>query len=207
MTGGVGLVCSAICSCACLAGVITMISYFGIYGLNNPDPQAYYGLVGGAQTLAATAKELTDAGVVEPFPVHDKMVSWFLWGFILNIAPFAACFCMLPTILLPNLAQLFSCFASLLMTFSGCGSLAWFITGSVFRFRSDFNFASGDVIPAGVDSDAWYTALEADSGLFQVSSGRFMWVFLMINYGTMAASCGCALLVGICSCVAGMLCK
>jgi len=37
-----------------------------------------------------------------------------------------------------------------------CGGLAWWITGIVWRFRSDGAFASGD-IPAekGMDIDEW----------------------------------------------------
>jgi len=128
------------------------------------------------------------------------MVSWFLWGFILNLLPFVACLCM-PLMASPSLGAAVSCISGLLCTASSCGGLCWFITGSVFRFRKDFGYASGDIPNAGITDEAWATALEADSGLFQISSGRFMWVFLMINYGSMAASCGCALLGGLCSAV------
>jgi len=128
------------------------------------------------------------------------MVSWFLWGFILNLLPFAACLCM-PLMASPSMATIASCFGGLLCTASSCGSLCWFITGSVFRFRKDFGYASGDIAPTGTTDEEWAAQLETNSGLYQISSGRFMWVFLMINYGSMAASCGCSLLVALCSAV------
>ena len=52
--GGVSLACAGLCSCACFGAVVTLITYFGIYGLNNPDPQAYYGMLGGEQALLPT---------------------------------------------------------------------------------------------------------------------------------------------------------
>ena len=198
------MACSALCGCACFGGFVTMVSYFGIYGLNNPDAQAWYGVVAGQQTLAPDAATLMDAGVVTPFPVHDKMVSWFLWGFILNLLPFVGCVCMPLAAFGEGAAKLATCVSGLACTAASCGSLMWFITGSVFRFRSDFGYASGDVVPAGVTQQAWDLSLEADKGLFQVSSGRFMWVFLMINYGSMAVSCGCGILAALCGCIVAM---
>ena len=87
-----GLICACLCACACLGTYGTLTVYFGIFALSNPDAQAWYGIVDNEQALRATADELAGSAL-EPFPVHDRMVSWFLWGFILNMLPFLACIC------------------------------------------------------------------------------------------------------------------
>ena len=70
------------------------------------------------------------------------------------VAPCAA-MCIIPC--LTSITPLIgSCVACIFATSMACGGLAWWITGIVWRFRSDGAFASGD-IPAekGMDIDEW----------------------------------------------------
>ena len=48
--------CSVLCSCFSCAFTVVFTVYLGIYAFNNPDKQAYYGIVDGQQSLIADSE-------------------------------------------------------------------------------------------------------------------------------------------------------
>ena len=128
-----GTIISLICSCACLAGIITYMVYLGIYAFNNPDPAACYWTEGAATGSATEIPNPTGELVI--VNVHTTFVNWFVWGFWTCVSPCLAiplvCIvgCMgMPTIL--------SALGGLLSCGVGCSSLFWIIFGTVWRFGS-----------------------------------------------------------------------
>ena len=96
-----------------------------------------------------------------------------------------------------------SCIGPLVGCGAGCGGLAWWIAGIVWRFRSDGAYAAGDVLPNGKELEAWQTEIEAEGSLFQVKSGKFMFIFYVITWSSMGLCCLCMLVGSIYACVAG----
>ena len=54
-----GTIIGLICSCGCLAGLITYMVYLGIYAFNNPDPAACW-VVEGTDATHGTIVDPTD---------------------------------------------------------------------------------------------------------------------------------------------------
>ncbi len=134
---------------------------------------------------AASATDLDD--------VHGNFVMWFLWGFcqqmLMCVGPLLGGLCMLIS------PQAASAMMGLISCGSGCGGLAWYITGLVFRCRQSGNFASGDILPEGTTDEQKETMMTADGNLYQFASGNFIWTFYVIGWIIMGASCGLSCLM------------
>ena len=84
-----------------------------------------------------------------------------------------------------------------------CTFFAWWVVGIVWRFRSDGSYTCGDVPPEGTIIEDWDKQLDADSGLYQYRSGRFMLIFYLIGFIMIAISCACSIIGAICTCIKG----
>ena len=144
--------------------------YLGIYAFDNPDQPAWYGVVDGKPSLFGSPDE---QGAGELTDVHQRFVSWFLWGFIQALAPWLLApfivSCMVLSPELGSLCGILSCCGL------GCSAIAWWIAGIVWRFRSDGSYACGDEL-AGEGGEV----LVADAALVQASSGKFMLIYYCI---------------------------
>ena len=192
-----------LCALSICGGFITFIVYLGMYAFANPNAAAWYGetmSVDGVLTPGLYADPTT--ATVPLVDIHGQFVTWFLWGFIQAILPFAtvifAVTCSLISQTLGNaVISIFGCGM-------GCGGLAWWITGMVWRFSNAGKYASGDIVPEGMDAEktaAWETGLTADGSLFQYSSGNFMYIYYMIIWIILGVGCGCSLLATILTCI------
>ena len=148
--------------------------YLGIYAFDNPDQPAWYGVTDGKPSLFGSPDE---QGAGELTDIHQRFVSWFLWGFIQALAPWLLApfivSCMVLSPELGSLCGILSCCGL------GCSSLAWWIAGIVWRFRSDGSYACGDELIYGTDGEV----LVADASLVQASSGKFMLIYYCICFG------------------------
>ena len=72
----------------------------------------------------------------------------------------------------------------------GCGGLAWWISGIVWRFKASGSYSSGDSL-----TEEERTAAFADeTNLFQLKSGNFMLIYYIIVWSLMGASLLCSLI-------------
>ena len=128
--------------------------------------------------LFASYEELSAAGGNNNVHMHARLVSWFTWGFynfVLPIAvlPFVACcLCSSP-------AAGLMCYGCTTMS-CACSMLAWFITGIIWRFSTDGQFAVGTLVPSGKTAEEWSNITKAEGSLFQVKSGNFMYYYYLI---------------------------
>lgn len=90
LTGGASSALVCVCCCALSAVPIVLLVYLGIYAFDNPDTDAWYGLVKKEHTLFATEDAGKLAGAEELVDIHSRFISWFLWGFIQMLAPIAS---------------------------------------------------------------------------------------------------------------------
>ena len=196
-----GLVGCLLCV-ACSALPIVFAVYVGIYAFNNPDSEAWLGTLDADENQLfadkAAAEAATATNIVD---IHNRFVIWFLWGFCQILAPLAAG-------ILGGLAMLISpALANFIGGLSGCavgcGGLAWWITGIVWRFRSDGAYACGDFIPEGKTEEEWLETITAEGSLFQHHSGKFMAIYYLICWGLMACNCATALIISIIGCIKG----
>lgn len=200
VAGMSGLVGCILCT-ACSVAPIVFTVYLGIYSFNNPDNEAWMGVVSGEETLFADKAAAEAASASDIVDIHNRFVIWFLWGFIQILAPIGAALlagiCMLISPALANfIGGLVGCAA-------GCGGLAWWITGIVWRFRADGAYACGDFIPEGKTEEEWLETITAEGSLFQHQSGKFIAIYYLICWGLMACNCATALIMSIVGCIKG----
>ena len=186
-----------LCSLTCLVLLITFIVFLGIFAFANPNNAAFYGVdTAGVETLYATQNptgDLTD--------VHGDFVTWFTWGFYQQMLPVAGLLLVgIATMINASLAKFCQGVVSI---GSVCGSLAWIIAGLVWRFRASGKFASGDSLDEAQLAIEEANAEVADSTtLYQLSSGKFMYVYYYILGVILAIVCGCSIgnLITACFC-------
>ena len=198
-TSGVVL-CLVSCAFAILPIVMTV--YLGIYAFNNPDSEAWLGLSksGKEEDFALFKDEAAGkaAQATELVDVHGRFLVWFLWGFIAQLSPIAV-------VILTSIFTLchpgFGSFCGgVLGCAQCCGTLAWWITGIVWRFRADGAYAAGDIIPEGTTIEDWEKKISAQDSLFQYSSGKFMFFFYVISWSLCACSCTISLIGALIGC-------
>jgi len=200
--GGASLAGSILCALICCSPFVVLTVYFGIYSFNNPDKDVWYGTDALSQpALYASLESAKAAKATDVVDMHHRFYVWFLWGFIQMLAPCAA-MCLVPLAGMIS-DMLGSCMGCILGAGACCGSLAWWITGIVWRFRSDGAFVSGDEAPKGITMDDWNAQIEKDHGLYQYSSGKFMYIFYLIGFISISVSCACSLIGCIASCIMG----
>ena len=74
--------------------------------------------------------------------VHAEFVLWFTWGFILVLSPCAIGLILFLTGFISD--SMTALLGTLLNCSVGCASVAWWISGIVWRFKASGSFASGD---------------------------------------------------------------
>ena len=110
--------------------------------------------------------------------MHARLVSWFTWGFFnyvvaIAILPFVVC-CLYKS---PSVGLM--CYATTMMSCS-CSGLAWFISGIIWRWSTDGQFAVGALVPSGKTAEEWSNITKAEGSLFQVKSGNFMYYYYLL---------------------------
>jgi len=179
--------CAQLIACLCglslCAVAITFTVYLGIFALDNPNAEGWYGEFGGAPRMQSLEwfQQQDQTKVANLDDVHGHFTTWFLWGFINQIGTIGPMllFCI------PCCPPIAGCFQ--------CSGFAWWIAGMVWRLRQSGSFASGDIMPsANTDRDAWIEEITADGSWYQYESGKFMWVYYMITWILMGVSCVCS---------------
>ena len=177
----------------------------GYFGYSNPDKPAWYS-VGpqGQQQLYASEAEANEAiesmrGKYEVVDIHQRFVTWFLWGFCVLIAPIVS---IIPIWISNKINSTlgFICAGSLGCSIA-CAGLAWWISGQIWRFRSDGSFACGDIpIEKLATEEEWRKEVLADDSLFQYRSGYFMRFFYIICWIMIALNILCSVVWSVYFC-------
>ena len=187
-----------ICSCGCLAAIITFTVYCGMYAFNNPEPQAYYIAATGASPASLVG--VADVDAVGVTAVHDQFVRWFTWIFAQQKVMFFGG--PIIVFLVTCIMRVSACLGNLcgvLMACGVCGSgLGAWIAGMVWRFSEAGKFASGDNL-----ADDY---VPADDTLLQLSNGKFMGIYYLITWILLGTICGCSIIVGLFTCICN-ICK
>ena len=137
--------CAVICSLAVCATAITFAVYLGMFAMNNPNGDGWYGKVGDVEYMRLKKDwDLAPAGLVSDLDhVHDHFVTWFMWGFINQVTILGAAM----LICIPCCPPILGC--------AQCSVFAWWIAGMVWRLRQSGAFASGDVIQGNAIEEQW----------------------------------------------------
>ena len=80
----------------------------------------------------------------------------------------------------------------------GCGGLAWWISGIVWRFKSSGSYSSGDQL---TEADR-VAAMDDETSLYQIRSGNFMLIYYIIVWSLM----GCSILSSLIGLIAASTC-
>ena len=81
--------CAAICGLAMCATAITLAVYLGIFAMNNPNGDGWYGKIGDVEYMRLKKDwDAVPAGQVvsDLDHVHGHFVTWFMWGFINQVS-------------------------------------------------------------------------------------------------------------------------
>ena len=184
---------------------ITVGVYLGIYGYSNPDPTSCWvikDLQSAAKTKAGIIAKGAEMGVTPtegyPIEMHKIYLAWFRWGFWSNVAISAI------VLVLAALSMAKKPVAAMIGTIS-CGiymtnSVIWLVFGAIWRYSLAGRTASGDhlIREEDISDDMWDKQLDlaAKSSGFQISSGRFLkiylsialWLVLLIVFGMAVSS-------------------
>ena len=172
-----------------LGVMATVTVYLGIYAYNNPDPKACW-VVRDLHTSGVTKSDVIARAnsmgidIVDGYPLemHKVYVVWFLWGF------WAQIICIVLTAIVVPLSfykqNLASVLGSIFFGLYCTNSFVWLAFGSIWRFSKAGVVASGDKLERlyGTTDALWAKSLEAAqvSNGYQVNSGRFMKIYLML---------------------------
>lgn len=188
-------VCGGVCGVVgCLVGVgcavapIVLTVYQGIYAFNNPDNEAWLGVVPSGENKLYADQEAGNldkaTGLVD---IHARFVTWFLWGFLTSLSPLVmGLLFLVATLINPNLGGCMGAFNACAI---GCSGLAWWITGIVWRFRADGAFVSGDLVPEGKTQEEWLEITTAEDSLYQYKSGHFMAIYYFVCFAVVGFGC------------------
>lgn len=117
----------------------------------------------------------------------------------MTLAPVGAMFmviCMMINVTLGNIC------GPAIMCATGSSGLAWFISGIVWRFRSDGAFSCGDIDFDSKRSDEeWQSIVTAEDSLYQHSSGKFMLIYYCIVWGFISIHILVSLILGAYYCL------
>ena len=132
--------------------------------------------------------------------IHGRFVTWFFWGFLqaLVIPVGSSILVGLGMLIHESIGKGCMGLQGLGMC---CGGAAWWITGIVWRFRSDGAYAAGDIVPEGKSVEDWEEEITADGSLFQYKSGKFMFIYYVICLSITAFACLCSMIGAICGCI------
>ena len=181
--GAAGKCIGCLCTLGCCAAQVTLIVYLGIFAFNNPDKEAWYGVdSNGDGKLFEQESDATITGDTDLKDVHGLFRLWFLWGFITALAPCASA----PVLAIANcIHEMVGKFLGAIISCGiGCGGLAWWISGIVWRFNAAGSFSTGDKMT----EEERIAAFEDETSLYQLRSGNFMLIYYIIVWSIMGAS-------------------
>ena len=97
--------------------------------------------------------------------VHGLFKLWFMVGWILMlvVAITSSINCILKG---QYTCPKSKCMARTAIIIFSLLTLAWWITGMVWRFRDSGRFASGNIIPSGITSSDWDMIINAEDSFF-----------------------------------------
>ena len=187
--------------CIIFSLYVTFIVYLGIYGFSNPDSDAWVGHLSvpdNSKTfrmeLYPTEEAMKGANATNNVHMHGRLVAWFTWGFWNCMTPIILAICLHFTAkVLPAVSEI--CRVGVMLG-TCCSSVGWFITGIMWRWSSDAQFAVGTLVPSGKSAEEWKTITTADKSLYQVKSGDFMYYYYLIVLLAIPSLCYCACCVG-----------
>ena len=122
--------------------------------------------------------------------VTEQFVTWFYWGFIINVG--AMVVAVFQLLYAATESEAWIKLANFIGGPLGCGGLAWFIAGLVLRYRQIGNVCSGDLVLEGEDQ----------TGPYAWKSGKFMNIYYMVIMWILISVCACVCCVGICAGIA-----
>ena len=155
--------------------------YFYQYAFNNPDDGSCWAIAG--NNVPSATEQAGYKNVTEQF------VTWFYWGFIINVgAMVVAVFRLLYA---ATESEAWIKLANFIGGPLGCGGLAWFIAGLVLRYRDIGNTCSGDYVTA---DDA-----SVDRSLYSWDSGHFINIYYTVIMWFFIVVCSCVCCIGICA--------
>lgn len=187
--GAAGQCVSCLCALGCCAAQVTLIVYLGIFAFNNPDKETWYGVdSNGDGKLFAQESDATITGDTELKDVHGLFRIWFMWGFITALAPCAAA----PILAIANCIHemVGKLLGAVISCGIGCGGLAWWISGIVWRFNAAGSYSTGDQLT----EEERIAAFEDETSLFQLRSGNFMLIYYIIVWSIMGTSLLCSII-------------
>ena len=157
-----------------------ILAYFMLrYGFNNPDVNE--------TGLDCYAQHGDNIGY--PFApgknVTSEFETWFKFGFILNILHIIYG-CAVIIAISPSCELLGAC-SGICNCFTGCGALAWYITGIVFRWRHFGRVCSGE----------YWNRDSGEPNVYMIESGKVMYYYYIVTWVVMGLSC----LIWCCCCV------
>ena len=141
----------------------------GIYSFKNPDKPAWYTTDSDGnpslyrtQAQADLSIQSNQSAIVNGevldgvIDIHSRFIFWFQWGFCVIMAPIIS---LVVILIVSYINETLSYLCSgVLACATGCSGLAWWITGQIWRFRSDGAYACGDHPTGkdkGLDAQEW----------------------------------------------------
>ena len=120
--------------------------------------------------------------------VSAEFITWFKFGFVINVAYLTVGVLQLTHYLteLAFIGAIWMCIGIPM----GCGTLAWFITGMVFRWRHLGEVCSGKYYDAN--------AAVTEPDVYMWKSGKFMQIYFILCFSLCCCTC-------ICGCCAGII--
>ena len=114
-----------------------------------------------------------------------------------NVCAVAGMMCIGPLValLMSCNEKLGQCFGAVYACGVCCSMLACFIAGAVWRFSAAGTYASQAYDTEGMT--------ELDDQLLQTSSGKFMFIFYIINFSVMGLVTLCSVGACLCKCLSG----
>ena len=193
-----GICCAVVIAILVSLIPITLTILFGVYAFGNPDQPAWYGLESGQPSLYASEELAKAASAEDIVNIHGRFVNWFFWGFLVFVSPFIITLLLVACVFVsPNTATVCG---PVLSFATACGSLVWYILGIVWRFNSKGRYTAGDVPPVGTDKEAWAEQVAAAGSNFQLSSGKFMFVYYVVSWVGLAVAVLTSIVVVILAC-------
>ena len=166
-----------------LNGILCYFMY--VYAFDNPDVANN----GGVECYASSVDNLGTALELNGRRnVSKEMMTWFKFGFIINVAYLVVGVLQLIHFIseLAFIGYIWMCIGIPM----GCGSFAWFITGMIFRWNHTGKVCSGEYYDP--------QAVISEPDVYMWKSGKFMQIYFILCFCICALTC-------ICGCCAGII--
>ena len=154
----------AMCSIACVfaTGFLIVFAMLTIFGLINPDPEAWIGKDPyGNYRLYPTEEDAVQDDATKISNAHGKVVNWNKAGHYMVLSQLVLSICLLPVYLSrSNVGKWLIMFLAFIYCFA---FLFWWTYGMVFRFSRAGQYASAEGWPKDIDkNDEQYLHYHSD---------------------------------------------